>query len=57
MSEYIEVWAEEPGQMTLDHLHHECQTCRFWSEMVAQSIGGGPGEALCLSQTGPRKSK
>lgn len=28
----------------------KCGDCRFWSEMVAQSIGGGPVEALCLSQ-------
>ena len=34
-----------------------CDTCRFWSEMVAQSIGGGPMEALCLSETGPKFSK
>lgn len=27
-----------------------CAGCRFWSEMIAQVIGGGPLEALCLSQ-------
>ena len=27
----------------------KCKTCYFWSEMVAQSIGGGPIEALCLN--------
>ena len=43
--------------MSFDHLHHECQTCRFWSEMLAQSIGCGPVEAVCLSQTGPRHGK
>jgi hypothetical protein len=25
-----------------------CSSCRFWSQMVAQSIGCGPIEALCL---------
>ena len=30
-----------------------CNGCRFWSEMIAQSIGGGPVQALCLSQDGP----
>lgn len=25
-----------------------CSGCRFWSEMIAQSIGGGPIEAYCL---------
>ena len=36
---------------------NNCGNCRFWSEMVAQSIGGGPMEALCLSETGPKASK
>lgn len=42
--------------MTFDHLYHECGTCRFWSEMCAQAMGG-PLEALCLSQTGPKAGK
>jgi hypothetical protein len=33
-----------------------CDTCRFWSEMMAQSIGGVV-EAMCLSGTGPRAGK
>lgn len=33
---------------------HTCNTCRFWSEMCAQTTGLGPIEALCLSVTGPR---
>lgn len=32
----------------------KCSTCRFWSEMCAQCIGGGPMEALCLSGDGPK---
>jgi hypothetical protein len=24
-----------------------CETCRYWSETVAQSIGCGPLEAMC----------
>jgi hypothetical protein len=35
----------------------DCAGCRFWSEMVAQSIGGAPVEALCLSADGPYKGK
>jgi hypothetical protein len=30
-----------------------CENCRFWSQMVAQSIGLGGVEAVCLSGTGP----
>lgn len=26
-----------------------CAGCRYWSEMIAQSIGCGPVQALCLS--------
>lgn len=35
----------------------DCRGCRFWSEMIAQSIGGGPVQALCLSEGGPFKGK
>ena len=39
----------------MDHRTHgetrNCKGCRYWSEMVAQSSGGGPVQALCLSQT------
>jgi len=31
--------------------------CRFWSEMVAQFIGTGPIEALCLSESSPNFSQ
>lgn len=34
-----------------------CDSCRFWSEMCAQSFGCGPIEALCLSADGPSKGK
>lgn len=34
-----------------------CRDCRFWSEMVAQSIGGGAVEALCLAEGGPLSGK
>lgn len=36
---------------------HDCAGCRFWSEMIAQSIGGGPTEALCLSGDGELAGK
>lgn len=35
----------------------DCGGCRYWSEMVAQSIGGGYVEALCLAPEGPAKGK
>jgi hypothetical protein len=31
-----------------------CDTCRFWSEMCAQALDGGPIEALCLCDDGPK---
>ena len=34
-----------------------CKGCRFWSEMLAQAIGGGPVQAMCLSDEGPNKGK
>lgn len=33
-----------------------CETCRYWSEMIAQSIDGRPVEALCLSRESPFRS-
>lgn len=27
----------------------DCKGCRFWSEMIAQSVGGGPVQAMCLA--------
>lgn len=35
----------------------DCGGCRYWSEMVARSIGGGPVEALCLCDGGPLQGK
>ena len=26
-----------------------CKGCRYWSEMVARSEGGGPVQAMCLN--------
>lgn len=34
-----------------------CAGCRFWSEMVAQAIGGRPVEAMCLVPVGPKAAK
>lgn len=31
----------------------KCQECRFWSERLAQAVGGGPVEAYCLVEGGP----
>lgn len=27
----------------------DCKGCRYWSEMLAQSLGGGPVQAMCIS--------
>lgn len=35
----------------------DCRGCRYWSEMIAQSIGFGPVQALCLVQEGPLKGR
>ena len=35
----------------------KCKNCRFWSEMVAQSIGCGAIEALCLCGESPLRTK
>lgn len=34
-----------------------CKGCRYWSEMVAQSVGGGPVQAMCLNQASPNRAK
>lgn len=35
----------------------KCHNCRFWSEMVARSIGLGPIESLCLNPKSSNYSK
>jgi len=30
-----------------------CAGCRYWSEMLAHALGGGPVEAMCLAGEGP----
>lgn len=30
-----------------------CRGCKWWSEMLAQSIGGGPLEAYCYKKESP----
>jgi hypothetical protein len=34
-----------------------CSGCRYWSEMIAQSIGGHAVEAMCLAPSGPAQGK
>lgn len=34
-----------------------CGGCRFWSEMIAQAMGGGPVEAMCLADGGPKQGQ
>lgn len=35
----------------------DCRGCRHWSEMLAQSRGGGNLEAMCLAENGPYSNK
>jgi hypothetical protein len=35
----------------------KCGHCKFWSERIAQSVGGRPLEALCLSEQSPHRLK
>lgn len=37
--------------------NEECDGCKYWSELCAQSIGCGPMEALCLNSESPLYSK
>ena len=30
-----------------------CGSCRYWSEMMAQAIGPGPVQAMCLADDAP----
>lgn len=30
-----------------------CETCRYWSDMLAMAQGGGPVRAVCLSAMSP----
>lgn len=34
-----------------------CKGCRYWSEMIAQALGGGPVQALCLSPVSAARGK
>jgi hypothetical protein len=40
-----------------DGTTYNCKGCRYWSEMIAQSIGCGPVQAICLSQESERKGR
>lgn len=31
-----------------------CQGCKWWSEMIAESIGCGPIKAMCLNPDSPK---
>lgn len=39
--------------------NQRCVGCRFWSQMCAQSLDGGPMEALCLASkvAGPKAGR
>jgi hypothetical protein len=35
----------------------QCENCRYWSQMLAQALDGGPIEAWCLSEDGPKRGR
>ena len=37
-------------------MSNTCETCRFWSELIASAIPGKGIEAMCLSKDGPNKN-
>lgn len=34
-----------------------CKGCRYWSEMIAMSIGGGGMQAVCLGPVSPPRGQ
>jgi len=36
---------------------NRCTTCSAWSELIAQCLGGGPVQALCLKPDSPMSGK
>lgn len=34
-----------------------CGSCRYWSEMLAKAVGGGPVQAMCLAREGELRGK
>ena len=36
---------------------NDCKGCRYWSEMIAKSDGGGPVQAMCLNSKSENSSK
>lgn len=43
--------------MKIDPNDYDCEGCKYWSELCAQSIGCGPLEALCLNPDSPQYSR
>lgn len=42
--------------MAESRVSKKCKTCRYWSEMLAQSCGG-PVEAVCLNSESPHSGR
>lgn len=36
---------------------NDCDGCKWWSERIAHSIGGGPIEAMCLNCDSPNYNR
>ena len=49
----VEDYADLPIQVRMYGSAETCNGCRFWSEMIARSIGRAPIEAMCLASHGP----
>ena len=50
-------FADFPIQARMYGGVENCIGCRFWSEMIARSVGGSPVEALCLAKDGPNSGQ
>lgn len=53
----VKDYADLPIQVRTYGGAENCNGCRFWSEMIARSVGGAPVEALCLSASSPRSGE
>jgi hypothetical protein len=54
---YQKVSERVPLEASLPLKQVKCGHCKFWSERMAQSVGGRPLEALCLSEQSPHSLK
>jgi hypothetical protein len=53
----VEDYINLPIQVRTYGTTDNCAGCRFWSEMIARSVGGNPIEAICLAPDSPNQSQ